>query len=168
MFINNGDGTYTVRFYYNGTADYVTVNSSLPNYYGTLIYADYGTTLLHDQLALDPAGRKGLRPVERDRQGRPQRHEYLRGHRRRLDGRRRRPGAWGTMPPPTTSSLTEQTMINALAADEAVTIGTDGSSNSGDTLPGGLYGSHAYAVTRLQCRRLCYPLQPLGLRQPGI
>ena len=62
MFINNGDGTYTVRFYGGTygtsanadgstsdgflnnacTADYMTVNSSLPVYSnGMLAYADY-------------------------------------------------------------------------------------------------------------------------------
>jgi hypothetical protein len=30
MFINNQDGTYTVRFFNNGVADYVTVNNELP------------------------------------------------------------------------------------------------------------------------------------------
>ena len=30
MFIDNGDGTYTVRFYNNGVADYVTVDKYLP------------------------------------------------------------------------------------------------------------------------------------------
>ena len=30
MFIPDGDGTYTVRFYHNGAADYVTVNTVLP------------------------------------------------------------------------------------------------------------------------------------------
>jgi hypothetical protein len=31
MFINNGDGTLTVRLYHNGTPDYVTVDTQLPN-----------------------------------------------------------------------------------------------------------------------------------------
>jgi hypothetical protein len=31
MFVNNGDGTYGVRFYYNGVAEYVTVNAALAN-----------------------------------------------------------------------------------------------------------------------------------------
>jgi hypothetical protein len=31
MFINNGDGTYTVRFFNNGVPDYVTVNMELPS-----------------------------------------------------------------------------------------------------------------------------------------
>ena len=36
MFIVNGDGTYTVRFYNNGTADYVTVDSQLPSGYASI------------------------------------------------------------------------------------------------------------------------------------
>lgn len=43
MFIINGDGTYTVRFYNNGQARYVTVDSQLPTYNGgTLLYANMG------------------------------------------------------------------------------------------------------------------------------
>ena len=43
MFIVNGDGTYTVRFYNNGVAEYVTVDSYLPtNSGGALIYANRG------------------------------------------------------------------------------------------------------------------------------
>ena len=43
MFIVNGDGTYTVRFYNAGTPQYVTVDSYLPTSSGgQLIYADYG------------------------------------------------------------------------------------------------------------------------------
>ncbi len=42
MFTNNGDGTYTVRFYVNGVADYVTVDSYLPvASNGTYAYANY-------------------------------------------------------------------------------------------------------------------------------
>jgi hypothetical protein len=42
MFTNNGDGTYTVRFYDNGVADYVTVDSELPvNSAGQYVYANY-------------------------------------------------------------------------------------------------------------------------------
>jgi hypothetical protein len=49
MFIDNGDGTYTVRFYYyqtpdstNAQADYVTVDSMLPVCYGSLVYSGLG------------------------------------------------------------------------------------------------------------------------------
>jgi hypothetical protein len=42
MFTNNGDGTYTVRFYNNGAPSFVTVNDYLPvNGDGTFLYAGY-------------------------------------------------------------------------------------------------------------------------------
>lgn len=50
MFVNNGDGTYTVKFYHNGTAAYVTVNSELPldmNNNGTAWFADWGSPTTH-------------------------------------------------------------------------------------------------------------------------
>jgi len=43
MFIVNGDGTYTVRFFQNGVAHYVTVDNQLPTYGGGyFIYANMG------------------------------------------------------------------------------------------------------------------------------
>ena len=45
MFIVNGDGTYTVRFYHNGAADYVTVDSYLPvDQYGRLVFNGNGAS----------------------------------------------------------------------------------------------------------------------------
>jgi Calpain family cysteine protease len=42
MFINNGDGTFTVRFYDNGVPDYVTVNRYFPELSnGTFFYANW-------------------------------------------------------------------------------------------------------------------------------
>jgi len=44
MFIVNGDGTYGVRFYQNGTARWVTVDSQLPTYSGGyFLYANMGS-----------------------------------------------------------------------------------------------------------------------------
>ncbi len=43
MFIVNGDGTYTVRLYANGKADYVTVNTQLPvDSSGRFVFASMG------------------------------------------------------------------------------------------------------------------------------
>ncbi|MFH7028273.1 MAG: C2 family cysteine protease [Heteroscytonema crispum UTEX LB 1556] len=43
MFIDNGDGTFTVRFYRNKTAEYVTVDRYLPtNSSGSFVYANKG------------------------------------------------------------------------------------------------------------------------------
>jgi len=46
MFIDNGDNTWTVRFYSNGKADYVTVNRMLPvSAVGRLVYASGGQSV---------------------------------------------------------------------------------------------------------------------------
>lgn len=47
MFIDNGDNTYTVRFYNrNGKADYLTVDNALPvSSWGQPVYADYSNEL---------------------------------------------------------------------------------------------------------------------------
>jgi hypothetical protein len=45
MFIDNGDGTFTVRFFHNGVADYVTVDSKLPSRGGAFIYANMGNSI---------------------------------------------------------------------------------------------------------------------------
>ena len=42
MFTDNGDNTFTVRFYNNGVADYVTVDRYLPTSGGREIYAGWG------------------------------------------------------------------------------------------------------------------------------
>jgi Calpain family cysteine protease len=42
MFIVNGDGTYTVRFFNAGKAEYVTVDSQLPQSGGRFMFANYG------------------------------------------------------------------------------------------------------------------------------
>jgi hypothetical protein len=43
MAIDNGDGTFTVRFFHAGVADYVTVDRDLPSTsYGTAEYAGFG------------------------------------------------------------------------------------------------------------------------------
>ena len=47
------------------------------------------------------------------------------------------------------SSSDLQALISGMTNEQAVTIGTDASSNSDDTLPYGLYGCHAY---RMSCQ----------------
>ncbi|WP_421657326.1 pre-peptidase C-terminal domain-containing protein [Leptothermofonsia sp. ETS-13] len=44
MFVDNGDGTYTIRFFNNGVADYITVDRYLPTTaLGTFAYAGFDT-----------------------------------------------------------------------------------------------------------------------------
>jgi Calpain family cysteine protease/Bacterial pre-peptidase C-terminal domain len=42
MFIDNGDNTFTVRFFNSGVADYLTVDRFLPTSKGNLVYASQG------------------------------------------------------------------------------------------------------------------------------
>ncbi len=189
MFINNGDGTYTVRFYggtygafYNsngtvsdgfasgsGTADYVTVNLSLPTYDGMLVYADYGCN------ASSPANSLWIPLAEKayaewnatGNEGRDGTNTYngiQGGWMATVDAQVLGHNAtdYGL------SASTEQAMINALSANQAVTIATDASSNSADTLSYGLYGSHAYAVLGYNASSGLFTLyNPWGCDQPS-
>ena len=164
MIVPNGDGTWTVRFYDNGKADYVTVNNELPTSGGTLVFDGYGygTTdppglwiaLIEKAYAqwneTGNEGRNGTNTyagiqggwmADVDAQVLGHAGFLLRSHQRqRLAG----PG---------------------LRHDkqEAVTIGTDGQ----NSLPYGLYGGHAYAVTGYNASNQTFTLyNPWGFDQP--
>ena len=124
MFINNGDGTYTVRFY---TGTYGAIYNYSNGSYSDGFEQQHNRRLRDrqrnaadddqrhvglcrlrrqlyqlGQLALDSAGRKGLCPVEPDRQGRPQRHKHLRSTSRADGWPRSTPRCSATTPPTTT------------------------------------------------------------------
>ena len=82
MFIDNGDGTWTVRFYANGTADYVTVNAMLPvDSTGYLVYADCGCLANSSSNVLwIPLAEKAYVQWDETGQGRPRRRECLQRH----------------------------------------------------------------------------------------
>ncbi len=51
MFTDNGDGTFTVRFFNNGVADYVTVDRYLPTYdWGNFIYANDSSGMAYNNV----------------------------------------------------------------------------------------------------------------------
>jgi hypothetical protein len=190
MFINNGDGTYTVRFYggtygafYNsdgtvsdgfasgkGTADYVTVNAELPVFAGTsiLAYADFYENAASSSLSLwIPLAEKAYAQWNQTgNEGRDGTNTY-----NSIQG-----GWMATVCAQvlgynatdySLTASTQQAMINAIAAHDAVTIGTDGSNNSNDTLPYGLYGDHAYGVIGYSSSTGLFTLyNPWGMDQP--
>ncbi len=52
MFTDNGDGTFTVRFFNNGVADYVTVDRYLPtNGWGGFVYANNSSGLAYNNVS---------------------------------------------------------------------------------------------------------------------
>ena len=65
------------------------------------------------------------------------------------------------------STSDQQALVAGMTAKMAVTIATDGSGNSGDTLPYGLYGNHAYAIIGYNSTAKTFTLyNPWGVDQP--
>jgi hypothetical protein len=163
MFIDNGDNTFTVRFFggalgaYNsgglitggflagsGVADYVTVNRNLPVYSnGTLAYSGHGlnASSTSTSLWIALAEKAYAQWNETQNAGRDGTNHYAAIE-----------GGWMTNVNAQvlgynstnhwTANSSKATLINALAANHAVTIGTNPNGTAG-----GLVGSHAYIVT---------------------
>ena len=187
MFINNGDGTYTVRFYTgtygsiynysngsysdgflnsNITADYVTVNAMLPTTTsGMLVYADYGASAYNSANTLwipmaekayaewDQTGKEGRSGVNsyNDIQGGWMATVYAQvlGH---------------NATDYAMSTTSQQVAVNALAAHDAVTVGTNNFSGT----EYGLYADHAYAIVGYNAYNSTFILyNPWGMDQPG-
>jgi hypothetical protein len=170
MIVDNGDGTFTVRFYTSsGTADYVTVNRMLPTYYGSLIYADMGQSPATAGPLWIPLLEKAyVEWAQTGNCGYGSTYNYgaieggdpavvaaqVLGHSVNEYG---------------VGSSTQQAMISGVNNHQAVAIGTMPSSNSNDTLPGGLYGSHAYAVIGYNASTQQFTLyNPWGCDQPNL
>ncbi len=163
MFIDNGDGTYTVRFYggtlgsyYNNAglvssgfrsgsapADYVTVNLKLPTYSNsTLAYSGSGWNVSSSSttLWLALAEKAYAQWNETGNAGRDGTNRYAAIEGGWMSDVNAQVLGYNSTSYQFTSS-TKAAMINALNAKQAVTLGTY--ENSGN----GLYGAHAYVVT---------------------
>lgn len=144
MFVDNGDGTYTVRFFANGTADFVTVSRKLATYSnGNLVYSGYGLSALSaaTPIWIALAEKAYAQWNETGKEGRDGTNRYA-----AIEG-----GWMGTVNAQVLgynstnyafAGDNKQNLINALAANRAVTMGTLGNASAG-----GLYGSHAYTIT---------------------
>jgi hypothetical protein len=187
MFIDNGDGTFTVRFYtgtygtiYNysngsisagftnniGTADYVTVDRILPTTTsGMLVYADYGASYTNtaNSLWIPLAEKAYAQWNQTGKEGRDGLNAYASIQ-----------GGWMAMVDAQVlgynatdyimTSTNKQVAVSALAAKKAVTIGT--LQWSGTNL--GLYSSHAYAIIGYNASTDKFTLyNPWGSNQPG-
>ncbi len=149
MFIDNGDGTYTVRFYASAlgsgtpTADYVTVNRRLPAYAnGTLGYSGYGQSISSSSTTLwiALAEKAYAQWNETGNEGRDGTNRYAAIE-----------GGWMSNVNAQVlgysstnyafANTSKQTLIDALNNNRSTTLGTIGSPNAG-----GLVGSHAYIV----------------------
>ncbi len=166
MFVDNGDGTYTVRFYsiQNGMPDYVTVNRRLPaQYNGALGYSGYGLSVTSTTTTvwIALAEKAYAQWNETGNEGRDGTNRYAAIE-----------GGWmgyvnaqvlGTASSNySLASTNKQTLITALSSQKAVTIGTNTSVSAG------LYGSHAYLVTGYNSSTDTFQLHnPWGFSHPG-
>ena len=168
MIVANGDGTWTVRFYDNGKADYVTVNDMLPTSGGTLIFDGYGYG------ATNPSGlwialieKAYAQWDETGNEGRGNVNSYTDiegGWMADVDAQVLGHAAASYN---VYSSSDQQALISGVTNKQAVTIGTDSSNNSNDTLSYGLYGGHAYAVVGYNASSQTFTLyNPWGIDQP--
>lgn len=164
MFVDNEDGTYTVRFYVSGVADYVTVSRRLPTMSsGGLAYSGYGLSAASGSTTLwiALAEKAYAQWNETGNEGRDGTNRYSAIE-----------GGWmgyvnaqvlGT--PSSNHGLTstpKQTLITALNSQKAVTIGTN------QFVSAGLYGSHAYIVTSYDSSTDTFRLHnPWGNSHPG-
>ncbi len=169
MFIDNGDGTYTVRFFSSGssgyTADYVTVNRRLPAYSnGQLGYSGFGQSISQTSTTLwiALAEKAYAQWNETGLSGRDGTNRYS-----AIEGgwmwyvNAQVLGADSTYA--YFSSSAKSTLVNALSASQAVTLGTWPNASTG-----GLYGSHAYIVSGYNATTDTFTLHnPWGVSHPA-
>ncbi len=164
MFIDNGDYTWTVRFYANGVADYVTVDRCLPTYGGSAIYASVGGTYTSggNELWMALAEKAYAQWNETGGAGRDGRNTYgsieggwMQTVSQQVLGRASQTYWW-------LYDSDKQYLVAALNAHKAVTYGTK--SNPGN----GMVGPHAYMVTGYNASTDKFQLyNPWGTTHPG-
>ena len=160
--------TWTVRFYSNGTPDYVTVDNMLPTSGGRLAFDGYGEGLSNPQgLWIALIEKAYAQWNETGKEGRDGSNTYAGIQ-----------GGWmadvdAQVLGHTASSYNLysnsdlQALITGMTSHQAVTIGTDSTSNASDLLSYGLYGSHAYAVVGYNAANQTFTLyNPWGSNQP--
>jgi hypothetical protein len=168
MFIDNGDNTWTVRFFYNGVPDYVTVTRSLAVSGGYLIFDGYGSSYWNANNVLWlPLLEKAY--VQWNEAGKTQRGSYSNSY-GAIEG-----GWMGDVYQQvlgystvygmsTSSSDAKSTLLNALANHQAVTVGTVYYPKAST----GLYGNHAYNVLSYNSSTGKFTLyNPWGCCQPS-
>ncbi len=166
MFVDNGDNTWTVRFYYNGTADYVTVNDRLPiTSSGYLIFQGWGAhyTNSNNTLWLCLLEKAYAQWNETGKTGQGTGTNSYLG----IEG-----GWMGTVYAQAlgyaaadyyVTGANQAALNAALSSGKAVTIGTNMSVNVNT----GLYGNHAYNVLSYSSSTGKYTLyNPWGSNQP--
>lgn len=169
MFIGNGDGTWTVRFFYNGKADYVTVNRLLPiDGYGGFIFQGYGAKYYNANNALW-LGLLEKAYAQWNETGKTLQGTYNNSY-KGIEGGwmgdvyKQALGSCTTYAMQTSASNARSSMIYDLKVGQAVTVATNSSTNFNNT---GLYSNHAYNVLSYNGTTGRFKLyNPWGSNQP--
>ena len=163
MFVDNGDGTFTVRFYggsygayYNsdgtiaegfangaGVADYVTVDRLLPSSSsGTFAYSNYGASLTNsgNVLWIAIAEKAYAQWNANGKSGRTPANTYASIEGGWMSNVNAQVLGYNSTRFASSNAANKTALVNALGAGRAVTVGTTGSS----TL---MVSSHAYSIT---------------------
>jgi hypothetical protein len=169
MFIANGDDTWTVRFYYNAKADYVTVDRNLPiDVDNTLVFQGYGWDYADPSNALwlsllEKAYAQWNETGKTGQELAANKYEAIAGgwmgnvYRQAL-------GYAATYSVSTSASNARTALISSVNYHRAVTIGTNEETNFADC---GLYGNHAYNVLSYNASNGTFTLyNPWGSNQP--
>ncbi len=174
MIIDNGVDaqtgihSWTVRFYDNGVADYVTVDNQLPVSGSTLVFDGYGSSISSPKgLWIALIEKAYAQWNETGKEGRDGQNSYASiegGWMADVDAQVLGQNAASY---DLSSTSDQQALVAGMTAKMAVTIGTDNSNNSNDTLPYGLYGDHAYAIIGYNSAAGTFTLyNPWGVDQP--
>ncbi len=165
LFIDNNDGSYTVRFYdATQTVDYVTVNRRLPtNSGGRLEYSGYGLSVSSSATTgwIALAEKAYAQWNETGNEGRDGTNRYssiaggwMSNVNAQVLGTTSSNYAFSTTP--------KQTLIGAITASKAITLGTLQNAS------GGLVGGHAYTVAGYNASTDTFTLfNPWGTSHPA-
>jgi hypothetical protein len=160
--------TWTVRFYSNGKADYVTVDNMLPTSGGRLVFDGYGESTTNPQgLWIALIEKAYAQWNETGKEGRDGTNNYTSiqgGWMADVDAQVLGHSASSYN---LSGNTALQALISGMTNHQAVTIGTDSTNNPNDLLSYNLYGSHAYAVVGYNASNQTFTLyNPWGTSQP--
>lgn len=165
MFMDNGDNTWTVRFYYNGTADYVTVDRFLPtDSYGYLVFANATDSYAWstNELWMPLVEKAYAQWNETGKEGRDGTNNYYsiaNGWMSDVDAQVLGSSAQSYFG---FADSHKTVLVSGTSANKAVTIATNGAPGSG------LFGSHVYVVIGYNSTTDTFTLSnPFGSSNPG-